>query len=139
MKKTKFTEQQIAFALRQAETGTRVVEVCRKLGISGCDVLQLEEEVRWPGGVGATAPEATGRGEPAIETHGCGFESGQANVAGCTRKKVLKPVQKRRQLSALQAAYRVSTRRACEVIGLLPGDLLLSIPSSHGQRIATPA
>ena len=34
MKKTKFTEQQIAFALRQAETGTRVVEVCRKLGIS---------------------------------------------------------------------------------------------------------
>ncbi len=34
MKKTKFTEQQIAFALRQAETRTRVVEVCRKLGIS---------------------------------------------------------------------------------------------------------
>lgn len=34
MKKSKFTEQQIAFALRQAETGTRVAEVCRKLGIS---------------------------------------------------------------------------------------------------------
>ena len=31
---------------------------------------------------------------------------------------MLKPAQKRRQLSALQAAYRVSTRRACEVIGL---------------------
>ena len=34
MKKTKFTEEQIAFALRQGETGTRVAEVCRKLGIS---------------------------------------------------------------------------------------------------------
>ena len=34
MKKTKFTEQQIAFALKQAETGTGVAEVCRKLGIS---------------------------------------------------------------------------------------------------------
>ena len=34
MKKTKFTDQQIAFALRQAETGTRVTEVCRKMGIS---------------------------------------------------------------------------------------------------------
>lgn len=34
MKKTKYTEQQIAFALRQAETGTRVGEVCRKMGIS---------------------------------------------------------------------------------------------------------
>ena len=34
MKKTKFTDQQIAYALRQAETGTRVGEVCRKMGIS---------------------------------------------------------------------------------------------------------
>jgi len=34
MKKSKWTEQQIAFALRQAETGTRVAEVCRKMGIS---------------------------------------------------------------------------------------------------------
>ena len=34
MKKTKYTEEQIAFALRQAETGTRVGEVCRKMGIS---------------------------------------------------------------------------------------------------------
>ena len=34
MKKSKFTEQQIAFALQQAEGGTPVEEVCRKLGIS---------------------------------------------------------------------------------------------------------
>jgi putative transposase len=34
MKTTKFTEQQIIFALKQAETGTRVDEVCRKMGIS---------------------------------------------------------------------------------------------------------
>ena len=34
MKKSRFTEQQIAFALRQAETGTNVSEVCRKIGVS---------------------------------------------------------------------------------------------------------
>ena len=34
MKKSKFTEQQIAFALKQAETGTKVKEVVRKLGIT---------------------------------------------------------------------------------------------------------
>ena len=34
MKKTKFTEEQIAFALRQAEAGTRVEEICRKFGVS---------------------------------------------------------------------------------------------------------
>ena len=34
MKKSKFTESQIVFALLQAETGTRVGEVCRKMGVS---------------------------------------------------------------------------------------------------------
>jgi len=34
MKTSKFTEEQIAFALRQAETGIRVLEDCRKMGIS---------------------------------------------------------------------------------------------------------
>ena len=34
MRKTKFTEEQIAFALKQAETGTSVKEVIRKMGIT---------------------------------------------------------------------------------------------------------
>ena len=34
MKKSKFTEEQIAFALKQAESDTRVEEVYRKMGIS---------------------------------------------------------------------------------------------------------
>ncbi len=34
MKKSKFTESQIAFALKQAETGTPVKEVIRKMGIT---------------------------------------------------------------------------------------------------------
>ena len=34
MKKSRFTEDQIAFALKQAELGTSVEEVCRKMGIS---------------------------------------------------------------------------------------------------------
>jgi putative transposase len=34
MKKSAFTEEQIAYAVRQAEAGTPVAEVCRKLGVS---------------------------------------------------------------------------------------------------------
>jgi putative transposase len=33
MKKSRYTDEQIAFALRQAETGTPVEEVIRKMGI----------------------------------------------------------------------------------------------------------
>ena len=34
MKKSQYTAEQIAFALRQAESGTPVPEVCRKMGIA---------------------------------------------------------------------------------------------------------
>ena len=34
MKRKRFTEEQIAYALRQAEGGSPVAEICRKLGVS---------------------------------------------------------------------------------------------------------
>ena len=59
MKRSKFSEEQVAYALRQAEAGTAVVEVCWQLGVSeatfyvwkkkyahraGLDVVWLHEE-----------------------------------------------------------------------------------------------
>jgi putative transposase len=34
VKRSQYTEEQIAFALKQAEVGTSVEEICRKMGIS---------------------------------------------------------------------------------------------------------
>ena len=34
MKQKRYSDEQIAFALRQAESGTEVAEICRKLGVS---------------------------------------------------------------------------------------------------------
>ena len=51
MKKSKFTEEQIAFALRQAESGTRVAEVCRKMGISEMTFYRWKKKY---GGLGVT-------------------------------------------------------------------------------------
>lgn len=51
MKKTKFTEEQIAFALKQAEIGTRVAEICRKMGISEATFFNWKKRY---GGLGVT-------------------------------------------------------------------------------------
>lgn len=51
MKKTRYTEEQIAFALKQAETGTRMEEVCRKMGISEATFYNWKKKF---GGMGVT-------------------------------------------------------------------------------------
>ena len=38
MKKSRFSEQQIAFILKQGGEGVAVAEVCRKAGISAADL-----------------------------------------------------------------------------------------------------
>ena len=49
MKRSKFTESQIVFALREAETGVRVEEVCRKMGISEATFYNWKKKY---GGIG---------------------------------------------------------------------------------------
>ena len=44
MKKSKFTEEQIAFALKQAEGGTSVAEIARRLGITGATFYRWKQQ-----------------------------------------------------------------------------------------------
>jgi putative transposase len=44
MKKTRFTEQQIAFALRQGEQGIAVEEITRKLGVSEATIYRWKKK-----------------------------------------------------------------------------------------------
>lgn len=48
IKITKHTEEQIAFALKQAETGTSVAEVIRRMGISEQTFSRWKKGVRRP-------------------------------------------------------------------------------------------
>lgn len=44
MKKTRYIGEQIAFALKQAETGTRMKEISRKMGISEATVYNWKKK-----------------------------------------------------------------------------------------------
>lgn len=44
MKKSKFSEEQIAYALRQVEGGTPVADVCRQIGVSEATFYVLKKQ-----------------------------------------------------------------------------------------------
>jgi putative transposase len=44
MKRSKFNEEQVAYALRQAEAGTPVADVCRQLGVSEATFYQWRKK-----------------------------------------------------------------------------------------------
>lgn len=58
MKRSKFTEEQILFGLKQVELGTNVAEVCRKLGISEA-TFYIWKKIY--GGIGAQKAASAGR------------------------------------------------------------------------------
>ena len=46
MKRSKFSEEQIAYALRQAEGGTPVGDICRQIGVSEATFYQWKKSSR---------------------------------------------------------------------------------------------
>ena len=44
MKKPRYTDEQIAFALKQAELGTSLAEVCRKMGVSEATFFRWKQK-----------------------------------------------------------------------------------------------
>jgi putative transposase len=116
MKRSKFTEHQITYALKQAELGTTVEEVCRKDGHIRRHVLQLEEEIRRSGAI-RIAPTTSTRGrEHQAQKAGRGPVPGQSHAAGRSRKKALKPSRKRTLIDELRDRYRASLTQTCALL-----------------------
>lgn len=123
MKKSRFSVEQIAMALRQAEAGTPVVEICRS--------MQVTEQTfyRWKKKYGSL-------GTPEIrELRQLRDENKKLKtlVADLTidkhilkesLKKVLRPRERRLWVDWAQAAYQVSVRRACLISGFARSSMM---------------
>jgi putative transposase len=113
MKKSRFSEQQIAFILKQAEDGTTVEEVCRKAGIS------IQTYYRWRSKYGGLMPSEMKRLKVLEERERPGEATGgqpqprQGDAAGRHPPKNVGPGRAREIVGYLQASYQVSERRAC--------------------------
>ncbi|BBE08951.1 Transposase [Mycoavidus cysteinexigens] len=63
MKKSRYTEEQIAFGLKQAEVEISVDEVCRKMGISQATFYSWRKKIWRVRPFGITPPETIRGGE----------------------------------------------------------------------------
>ena len=72
MKKSRFTESQIVFALKQSETGVKVEEVCRKMGISEATFYNWKKKIRRLGHNGTSPLAPAGRREQPTQKAGSG-------------------------------------------------------------------
>lgn len=115
MKKSKFTGEQVAFALRQAEVGTPVTEVCRKMGVSEATYC------RWSSSTGGWVHRSCAR---------CASSRGRTRSSSawspiclstrpCSRRfwqKSLAPGRRREIVHWVQDRFRVSERRGCSAL-----------------------
>ncbi|WP_460675343.1 IS3 family transposase, partial [Larkinella ripae] len=116
MKKTKFTEAQIVFALKQAETGVAVVEVCRKMGISEATFYNWKKKYT---GLGVSELRRLRQLEEEnrqLKQLVADLSLDKQMLQDVLKKKPLKPIQKRELAHSLINDYQVATQRACGVV-----------------------
>jgi AcrR family transcriptional regulator len=120
MKKSRYTEEQVAYALRLAESGTPVGDVCRQMGISEATFYLWKKKY---GGVGV--PEVRELRQMREENARL-----QRLVADLTldkhilqeviRKKCLRPARRRAVAQWIRDRDQVSCRRACALADICP-------------------
>ncbi|MGQ7301310.1 IS3 family transposase [Marinobacter nauticus] len=116
MKRSRYTEEQIAFALKQAELGTPVPEVCRKMGVSDATFYNWRKKY---GGLGPSELKRLKQLEE--ENHRlkklvADLSLDKAMLQDVVGKKALRPPRKRQLVADLQARYGVNERQACAVL-----------------------
>ncbi|MGY4749290.1 IS3 family transposase [Pannonibacter sp. Q-1] len=137
MKKSKFSEAQIAFILRQADEGTPVAEVCRKAGISDATFYN------WRKRYGGMTPSEVKRMRQLEDENNrlkkivADLTLDKAMLQDVLFKKALKPVRRRRLVDEVRQDWKVSIRRACACLRSDPS--LYHYKSKRGDQAALKA
>lgn len=87
MKKSRYTEEQVAYTLRLAESGTPVANVCRHMGIAEATFYLWKKKIRELGRRRRAGTPAGARGERAPEALGSRPDARQAHPQEVLRKK----------------------------------------------------
>lgn len=126
MRKSRFSEEQIIWVLKDHQVGFSTKELWRKHGrISDATFYNWRSKYGGMEGVGGPAAEGAGGGEPEAEEAACGVHAGQLDAEGAARKKLLTPGSRRQAVSWAIIEKGLSQRRALCAGGNEPQELPL--------------
>jgi hypothetical protein len=106
MKRSRFSEEQIVYAIRQAESGTPIGDVCAGNWHRRANLLRLEKEVRASRRERTPPAAPGGRGERPAQTAGGRSLARQAHAVGGAPKKSLRPARRRELAHWFQDTFR---------------------------------
>ena len=135
MKKSRYTEEQVAYALRLAESGTPVADVCRQTGIAEATFYLWKKKFGSLGRARGPRVAADARGECAVEATRGRSDARQADPPGGDPKKVLRPARRRELAQWVQDRYQVSCRRACALARICPNTWYYQITGARAAAL----
>ncbi|WP_299534770.1 transposase [Ulvibacterium sp.] len=115
MKRSKYSESQIVFAIKQVETDTRIQQVCRKMGISEATFYDWKKKY---GGLGVSELHRLKnlREENSQLKKLVADLSLDKQILKDVLKKVLKPSRKPGMVNNIRMKYNISIQRCCEPV-----------------------
>ncbi len=116
MKRKRYSDEQIAFALRQADGGTAVEEICRKLGVSEATFYRWKKQFAGMGTVEIRRLKQLEEENAKLKRLVADLSLDktmlrQNHAAGCAAKKMVRPAVRRDVVGVLQDTYQISQRR----------------------------
>lgn len=113
MKRSRFSEEHIVYAIGQAESGTPVGDVCRQLGIAEQTSYAWKKKYAHLGVNELRRLRQVEKGERPAQT-ACGRSlARQTHAVGGLAKKRLRPTRRRELAAWFQDTFQVSCPRAC--------------------------
>ena len=116
MKRTRFSEEQIVYALKLAESGTSVANVCRKYGISDATFYTWRKKY---GGLGVSElrrlRELDAENKK-LKQLVADLTLDKHMLQGGASKKTIKPAGRRALVTFLMEAFQISERHGCRLL-----------------------
>ena len=123
MTRKRYSDEQIAFALRQAENGTTVEEVCRKLGVSEATFYRWKQQFAGMGVVGIRRLKQLEEENVKLKRLVADLSLDKTMLQDVLRRKFCRPAVRRNSSSSglrCQRAAGLQNNRVRAVIAALP-------------------